>query len=224
MRTSLIILFIALSVVYSAYIRNTLLDNHEEYFTSLYSGTDYYFLLNSVFDDKFKIKVKLQSNYSKSYLSLYSFQHDSYDDKMPSYGGELLNPSSTIKNGFLILEKTTDISDIYYYSTLVVRPSKYINYIYVKLHSENETVSNLVLLAVVIPLSICGVIILIAVISICCCRSKRVVINQTIPPKYDPIQPPVVQVQPIAYQQPSVQMQYIPPTTQPNAQYIPPPY
>ena len=62
MRTSLIILFIALSVVYSAYIRNTLLDNHEEYFTSLYSGTDYYFLLNSVFDDKFKIKVKLQSN------------------------------------------------------------------------------------------------------------------------------------------------------------------
>ena len=88
----------------------------------------------------------------------------------------------------------------------------------------DEEVSKFVLLVVIIHLCICGVIIIIAIVHICCFRINRVVIQQTIPPRYEPPEIQTMNLQPIIYQQPNTQIQYIPPPTQHNNQQNPLPY
>ena len=224
-----VILIALVSISFSTYERNSLINGEEEYFTGLFSGQTYYFILDSRNYDKLNIRVRLQSNYSISDLSLYYFKHDSYNEAFSK--GKLISPEAKFKGGYLNLEDSIDISNYYFYATLVVKPDKYINYIYVKLKGENEArdkaekeISKYIILVIIIPLCIFGIIILIALANMCFCRSKKVVIQQTIPPKYEPPAVQTMNAQQINYQQPSIQMQYILPPTQQNNQYNPPPY
>lgn len=200
----------------------------EDWDTKYYSLTtdySYYFQLSTVFDDTFKFRLRLSNSYSKYDLKLYYYCHTwSSDDYIYRTS---ISPKSSTHGSEIYLEKEIDIDDDY--TTLIVEPQVYIDYLYVKLSSENETVLTIVLCAVFIPLGFC---ILVAVIIFVCvrrCRYKSVVV----PPTIQPIQPtitvqPAVQpmyVQPAAYQPPPpTQMQYVPPPIDPNVQYIPPPY
>lgn len=200
----------------------------EDWDTKYYSLTtdySYYFQLSTIFDDTFKFRLRLSNSYSKDVLDLYYYCHtwssESYITRTP------ISPKSSTHGSEIYLEKEIDIDDDY--TTLIVEPQVYIDYLYVKLSSENETVLTIVLCAVFIPLGFCILVAVIIFVCVRCCRYKRVVV----PPTIQPIQPtitvqPAVQpmyVQPAAYQPPPpTQMQYVPPPIDPNVQYIPPPY
>ena len=212
---------------------NILFNGIEERFDDLYSTNSYYFRLDTFFDDTFKFRLRLNDHYYSSDLNLYyyTWSYDNYNFDISS-----ISPKSSTKDSFLILEKEIDIDDDY--TTLIVEPLKYIDVLYVKLSSENETITGIILMAIFIPLGFCIIVAVIIFACVRCCRYKRVIIGPGI--GIAPIQPTVtvqpavnvqptvavqpMYVQPTTYQPPTTQMQYIPPPTEPNAQYAPPPY
>lgn len=218
------LMFISLSLSSRPELRRYLSNGFENTYYSLNTSYSYCFELYTSFDDTFKFRLRLSKSYSAYDLSLYYYCHSWSGDSY--YTRTYISPKSSIKGTELYLEKKLDINRSY--TTLIVEPQKSISYLSVKLSSEDETITTIILLAVFIPLGFC---IFVAVISFVCirrCRYKRLVVS----PVIEPIQPTVtvqpavaiqpVYVQPSPYQPPTTQMQYIPPPNQP--QYIPPPY
>ena len=231
-----LLLFLMLSFSLSRTTKDySLLNGIEERYDNLSPTYSYYFRLDTTFDDTFKFRLKLRDYYYPSDLDLYYYCHTwSYEEYYATRWP--ISPKSSTKDSYLILEKEIDIDDDY--TTLIVEPTQTINILYVKLSSENEAITGIILMAIFIPLGFCIVVAVIIFACVRCCRYKRVIIGPGI--GIAPIQPTVtvqpavnvqptvavqpMYVQPTSYQPPTTQMQYIPPPTEPNAQYVPPPY